>query len=458
MVGAHRAELRLGRRPAWRCWSRWSAASRGASPGDRQLLGRPRPLDALHPAAALASSLALVLVSQGVVRPSRPPPTARLLEPRPGADGATRLDPDDRPRPGRVAGRDQAARHQRRRLLQRQLRAPASRTRRRSRTSSRCSRSCSSPPRSASRSARWSDDRRQGWALLAAMLLLFVPLLALASLAPSRPATRSWRRLGVDQAAGGAPARRQHGGQGGPLRRRQLRRSGPPPPRRPPTARSTPCTTATRRSAGSSRCVLMQLGEVVFGGVGSGLYGMLDVRDRGGLHRRADGRAARPEYLGKKIEALRDEDGLARDPGALRRRSCSAPRSRCVVPAGLAGARQPGRARLQRDPLRVLLRPATTTAAPSAASPPTPTSTTRPIGLAMLVGRYWVVDPGRSPSPARSRARSTSRRGPGTLPTARPALRRPAGRHVVILVGALTFLPALALGPIVEHLQLCAGR
>ena len=49
---------------------------------------------------------------------------------------------DHRRRPGRLAGRDQAARHERRRLLQRQLGASASRTRRRSRTSSRCSRSC----------------------------------------------------------------------------------------------------------------------------------------------------------------------------------------------------------------------------------------------------------------------------------------------------------------------------
>ena len=57
----------------------------------------------------------------------------------------------------------------------------------------------------------------------------------------------------------------------------------------------------------------MQLGEVVFGGVGSGLYGMLVFAIMAvfiaGL---MIGRT--PEYLGKKIEALRDEDGLARDP------------------------------------------------------------------------------------------------------------------------------------------------
>ena len=73
--------------------------------------------------------------------------------------------------------------------------------------------------------------------------------------------------------------------------------------------------------------MLIQLGEVVFGGVGSGLYGMLvfaiiAVFIAGLMIGRT------PEYLGKKIEALRDEDGLARHPGRRRCWCWSARRSR----------------------------------------------------------------------------------------------------------------------------------
>ena len=72
---------------------------------------------------------------------------------------------------------------------------------------------------------------------------------------------------------------------------------------------------------------LMQLGEVVFGGVGSGLYGMLMFAIvavfLAGL---MVGRT--PEYLGKKIEAYRGEDGRDRAPGALPRGARRARRSR----------------------------------------------------------------------------------------------------------------------------------
>ena len=54
--------------------------------------------------------------------------------------------------------------------------------------------------------------------------------------------------------------------------------------------------------------VLMQLGEVVFGGVGSGLYGMLIFADPGGVHRRADDRP-HARIPGQEDRGLRDEDG-----------------------------------------------------------------------------------------------------------------------------------------------------
>ena len=64
-------------------------------------------------------------------------------------------------------------------------------------------------------------DTRQGWAVLAAMFVIFLPLLAAVLLVRARRQLRRWRPLGVDQQAGAAAGRRQHGRQGSPLRHRQ---------------------------------------------------------------------------------------------------------------------------------------------------------------------------------------------------------------------------------------------
>ena len=96
-------------------------------------------------------------------------------------------------------------------------------------------------------------DTRQGWALFAAMSVIFLAV-------PSSPASNEQAgnplltQLGVDQVATDTPGRRQHGGQGGPLRHRRLGPLGHRHDRRPPTAPSTRCTTASRRSAAWSRC------------------------------------------------------------------------------------------------------------------------------------------------------------------------------------------------------------
>ena len=99
--------------------------------GPRQLLAGPRPEPLLRPAAA--------------VDRRRPDPRlagrAADARRRGHRDDARGRQPDARPRPGRLAGRDQAARHQRRRVLQRQLGDAVRERHRRSRTSSRCCRS-----------------------------------------------------------------------------------------------------------------------------------------------------------------------------------------------------------------------------------------------------------------------------------------------------------------------------
>ena len=110
-------------------------------------------------------------------------------------------------------------------------------------------------------------DTRQGWAMLAAMTVVFVGLLAVCVLA-EQAGNPVLARLGVDQRSASSRAatwKARRCASASPTRR-----SGRPPPPPPRTARSTRCTTPSRRSAAWCRCVLMQLGEVIFGGVGSG--------------------------------------------------------------------------------------------------------------------------------------------------------------------------------------------
>ncbi len=100
---------------------------------------------------------------------------------------------------------------------------------------------------------RMIGDTRQGWALLAAMTIVFVALLAAAYVAKA-PGNPVLAKLGVDQIGQRDQSRRQHGRQGGALRRRQLRAVGGRHDRRRRTARSTRCTTRSCRSPGWSRC------------------------------------------------------------------------------------------------------------------------------------------------------------------------------------------------------------
>src|SRR5262249_6078807 len=78
------------------------------------------------------------------------------------------------------------------------------------------------------------------------------------------------------------------------------------------------------------------------------------------------------------------------------------------------------------------------------------------LGLAMLVGRYWLAIPVLAIAGSLARKKIVPASA-GTLPTHTP-LFVVLLVGVVILVGALTYVPALALGPIVEHLNMIAGR
>ena len=296
-------------------------------------------------------------------------------------------------------------------------------------------------------------DTRQGWAVLAAMLVIFVPLLLLGYWAEQVGQSRRWppsasiRRPATSSPAETWKARRSASAS-------PSRRSGRRPPRPPATAASTRCTIRYTPLGGLVPMWLMQLGEVVFGGVGSGLYGMLvfaiiAVFIAGLMVGRT------PEYLGKKIEAF--EMKMA----AL---VILIPPMVVLVGAAVAVATDAGKvghlqlrrpARLQRSALRLLV-----------GRQQQRQRLRRPEReYAVLQHRAWRS---RCSWPATG-WRFPRWRSPDRWRERRPRPPAPARCRrtrrcswcllvgVVILVGALTFIPALALGPIVEHLMMIGG-
>ncbi len=194
---------------------------------------------------------------------------------------------------------------------------------------------------------------------------------------------------------------------------------------------------------------LMQLGEVVFGGVGSGLYGMLvfaiiAVFIAGLMVGRT------PEYLGKKIEAY--EMKMASLVILI-------PPFVVLVGAALAVVIEPGASSMSNPGVhgfsQVLY--AFSSAGNNNGSAFAGLSANTPfynsaLGVAMWLSRYWLVVPVLAIAGSLA-AKKFVPASSGTLPTHTPLF---VGLLIgtVLLVGALTFVPALALGPIVEHLML----
>ncbi len=294
-------------------------------------------------------------------------------------------------------------------------------------------------------------DTRQGWTVLAAMTVIFVVLLAVCYVAEQNGAV--FVKQGVDHAASALQS-------GGNMEGKEVRFG---------IANSALWATATTSASNGSvnsmhdsftplgglvPMWLIQLGEVVYGGVGSGLYGMLmfaivAVFVAGLMVGRT------PEYLGKKIEAYEMKMSslvILITPALVLIGTVGRGGHRVRAKRAFSTPASTGSARSSTPSPR---RP-TTTAAPSPGSPPTRRSTTPPSGWPCCsAGTGWRC---RSwPSRARWPARRSSRRGRGRSPTHTP-LFVVLLIGVVVLVGALTFVPALALGPIVEHLTLIAGK
>ncbi|KAA5921704.1 potassium-transporting ATPase subunit KdpA [Achromobacter xylosoxidans] len=199
---------------------------------------------------------------------------------------------------------------------------------------------------------------------------------------------------------------------------------------------------------GVTPMLLMQLGEVVYGGVGSGLYGMLAFAILGvfiaGL---MIGRT--PEYLGKKIEAY-DMKMVSIVILATPLLVLGGTALAVSVTAGQAGVLNPGIHGFS----EVLY--ALSSAANNNGSAFAGLSANTPfynvlLGIAMWFGRFAVIVAVLAMAGSLGAKRRLPA-GPGSMPTTGP-LFVVLLIGAVLLVGALTYVPALALGPVAEHLQ-----
>ena len=295
---------------------------------------------------------------------------------------------------------------------------------------------------------RWVGDRRQGWALVAAMSVLFLPFLLLIVRCETQP---------NPQLVAAAPAVDQSpssGHEGGSMEGKEVRFG--------PAASAVFAVGTTATSCGAVNAMhdsfsplgglvamwMIQLGEVVFGGVGTGLAGLLAytlvaVFVAGLMVGRS------PEYLGKKIEAREMKMGmvvLLVPPIATLLGTAAA----CVLPNEAAAAPNPGPHGFS-ELLYAFSSAANNNGSAFGGLTATSGFWTLALAAAMLASRLLTMLPlvaiGGSLAAKRTVAESA-----GTLPTHTPLfVLLVAG--AVILVGALSFVPALALGPLAESLQ-----
>jgi potassium-transporting ATPase potassium-binding subunit len=204
--------------------------------------------------------------------------------------------------------------------------------------------------------------------------------------------------------------------------------------------------------AGMIPMLNIQLGEVTFGGVGAGLYGIivfavLAVFIAGQMVGRT------PEYLGKKVEAFEMKMAmLAVLVLALSILGFTAVAS--VTDAGTSSTANPGPHGFSEMLYAFSSATGNNGSAFAGLSANTPFYNTS-VGLAMLIGRFLMIVPILALAGSMGRKQRLPE-SLGTFPTTGPLW---AGLLIgtILIVGALTYFPALALGPIVEHLMLGAG-
>jgi potassium-transporting ATPase potassium-binding subunit len=294
-------------------------------------------------------------------------------------------------------------------------------------------------------------DTRQGWALLATMTIVFVALLA-ADYALEAPGNPVLTTLGADQVASATNP-------GGNMEGKEARFGVSD------SALWAVATTAASNGsvnsmhdsfmplAGMIPMWLLQLGEVIFGGVGSGLYGMImfaiiTVFIAGLMIGRT------PEYLGKKLGAFEIKMAsiaILLPPLLVLCGTALA----VMLDAGKAGVANPAEHGFSEILYAFSSASNNNGSAFAGLSANTPFYNTA-LGICMLFARYWLAIPVLALAGALAAAKRVPASS-GTLPT-HTLLFIVVLIGTVITVGALTFIPALALGPVVEHLLIFSGK
>ena len=292
---------------------------------------------------------------------------------------------------------------------------------------------------------RMVGDTRQGWALLTVMMGLFIAGLAVTSYFESRP-DPLLAAAGVDQSAGNMEGKEIRFGV-------------------PASALWAVATTAASNGSvnaahdsftplgGLVLMINMKLGEVIFGGVGAGLYGMLvfvivTVFIAGLMVGRT------PEYLGKKIESREIKLAvlalLVVPVGVLGFGALS-----LVLPAGVVSITQPGPHGLSQLLYAYASAVGNNGSAFAGFDASTPYQEVM-LGLVILIGRYLTIVPLLAIAGSLA-AKKLAPPSAGTLPTHGPLFIFMV-MGIILVVGGLTFFPALALGPVVEHLAMIHGK
>jgi K+-transporting ATPase ATPase A chain len=290
---------------------------------------------------------------------------------------------------------------------------------------------------------RMVGDQRQGWAIFAAMGVLFLAGVAVAY----------WAE------ASGNPLIQALGVEGSNMEGKEVR-FGPAV-----TALFAVITTAASCGAvigmhdsfmplgGMIPIINMQLGEIIVGGVGAGLYGMLlfvilAIFVAGLMVGRT------PEYVGKKIEAKEVKMtilALLSLPLAMLGFTAIA----VVLPTGVASIANPGPHGFS-EVLYAYTSGAANNGSAFAGLAGNTLWYNTTIGLAMLMGRFLIIVPALAVAGSLA-AKKTVPPSLGTFPT-NGGLFVGLLVGVILIMGGLTFFPSLALGPIVEHLSLIAGQ
>jgi potassium-transporting ATPase potassium-binding subunit len=293
-------------------------------------------------------------------------------------------------------------------------------------------------------------DTRQGWALLITMTVIMVAFLALAVWA-EQSGNPAFTAMGVDQ-------HQSNINPGGNMEGKEMRFG---------IANSALWATVTASASNGSvnsmhdsfmplggmvPLFMIQLGEIIFGGVGSGLYGMLAfvivaVFIAGLMVGRT------PEYLGKKIEAyeMKMASLMLLIPIVLVKVGTAIA---VVVPAGLATIWNTGGPHGFSEVLYAFSSAANNNGSAFAGLGANTPFYNTALAICMFFARYWLIVPALAIAGSLVQKKKVPASS-GTLPTHTPLFIAWL-TGVIMIVGALSFIPALALGPIVEHLMVFA--